>query len=464
MNRALAAAAVAAIAVTACGDGRPKGPNVLLVTIETLRNDHRGAKVDGVELTPNIDKLAAAGTTFDRTYAAASFTLPSMHTIATGEPPPVHRARFWTQFGNHFRGVTLAQHFQAAHFRTAFLYSAYHQLSAWPTLARGWDEPPTGLERLDSEPLVEAASKWLDKHGSEPFFLWVHIFEPHTPYGPADKFVKGLADVDEYHRTGRADFPVQAWVDRVPGGRGAELADALYAADVRAADDAVAQLVAALDQRGLTGKTVVCVTSDHGENLRGDPDPRWDHGVSTDEQLIRVPLVLRGPGVPAGRVDTGIARHVDLAPTLLRLAGLDAPKEWSGRDLFGSTPAPAFAIAECSMMPNPGKPFYSVTDGAQSLRIFTAPAPFRVELRREGDRGAMPTPVDMAHPSPDAAPFVAAWKAESDWCGARALEVNDVGGDVAQTDEQKQIVSLGYAGGRAVPKDEKDEKKEEEHK
>lgn len=448
----LAAALAAVLLFAACGDGRPTGPNVLLVTIEAFRNDYRGRKIGGVDLTPNIDKLAAAGTTFDRTYAAASFTLPSMHTIATGEPPPVHRVRFWTQFGNGFRGKTLAERFQAAHYRTGFLFSAYHPLAAYPAMARGWDETPTSFERLDADPLVAAATAWLDRHGKEPFFLWVHLFEPHTPYGPADRFVQA-ADVGLFHKMGPADYPVQAWVDRVPGGRGAELADALYAADVRAADDAVARLLAALDARGLTSKTVVCVTSDHGENLSADPAPRWDHGVSTDEQLIRVPLVFSGPGVAAGRVDANIARHLDLAPTLLRLARLEAPKEWRGRDLFGPVPAPQFAIAECTMFDHKDAPFYSVTDGAASLRIFTAQAPWRVELRREGDRGATPSPVDMAHPSPSAKPFVDAWMAEKDWWSARSLEVNEPGGDAAATEEQRKILALGYAGGAQGPKE-----------
>jgi arylsulfatase A-like enzyme len=460
MNRALAAAVALALAAAllaaGCG-GRPAGPNVLLVTIETFRADHRGRTVNGVALTPNIDKLAAAGTTFERTYAAASFTLPSMHTIATGEPPAVHRARFWTQFGNGFRGETLAQRFQAAGRRTGFVYSAYHPLAAYPTMARGWDEPPTGFDREDADPVVSAATTWLDRHGKEPFFLWVHLFDPHTPYGPADEFVKGLWDVDLYHKTGPATYRVQDWVDKVPGGRGAEMADALYAADVRAADAAVGRLLAALDERGLASKTVVCVTADHGENLSADPAPRWDHGVSTDEQLIRVPLVVRGPGVPAGKTVGAIARHLDLAPTLLRLAGADPPSGWTGRDLFGAAPAPRFAISECTTFEQKDAPFYSVTDGSQSLRIFSAPAPWRVELRREGDRGAPAQPVDYDHPGPDAEPFVAAWKAESTAWGPRSTELNEPGGDRAETEAQRQILALGYPGGQA-------KEKEKEHK
>jgi arylsulfatase A-like enzyme len=437
----------AALAGSGCG-GSPAGPNVLLVTVETFRADHRGRTVGNVALTPNLDRMAASGTEFGRAYAAASFTLPSVVTLATGEPPPAHGVRFWTQFGNGWRGKTLADRFRAAGRRTHFVYSAYHLLAAYPPMAQGWNEPPKGFERVDADRVLAEANAWLDRHGKEPFFLWVHLFEPHTPYGPADEFVQGLADMDVWRKMGPADYPVQNWVDKVPGGRGAELADSLYAADIRAADAAVGRLLAGLEQRGLASNTVVCVTSDHGENLRADPAPRWDHGVSTDEQLIRVPLLFSGPGVAAGKKDAGIARHLDLPPTLLRLAGIDVPEDWRGRDLFGTSPAPAYAVSECTTFEHRGHPFYSVTDGATSLRIFTASAPFRAELRREGDRGAAPVPVDMARPGPDAAPFVAAWKAEADWAAARSLVVNEPGGEPAVTEEQKKILSLGYPGGK----------------
>lgn len=447
-----AAALLAATAALSCR-GRPSGPNVLLVTIETFRRDRLGATRDGVALTPHLDRLAKSGVRFERAYAAASFTLPSLHTIATGEPPPVHRVRFWTQFGNRYRGPTLAGAFQDAGFRTGFAYAAYIDLSNYPILQRGWDAPPASLPLADAASVVSAAKTWLDQHGGEPFFLWLHLFEPHTPYGPADEFVKGLADVELFRRTGPATFPVQEWADRVPGGKGAELADALYDADVRAADDAVGRILADLGARGLASKTVVCVVSDHGENLAADPAPRWDHGVSCDEQLVRVPMILAGPGVPAGKTDAAIARHLDLPPTLLRLAGVDPPREWHGRDLLGTAPAPAFAVTECTVDERHDAPFYSVTDGATSLRLYSATAPWRVELRDERSRGAAPVAIDLTTPLPVAAPHAAAWKSESEWVTRRAAEVNDPGADEgALTPEQKRALEIGYMGGGTKPK------------
>lgn len=450
---AIAAAAVVAAAAMASCRGRPSGPNVLLVTIETLRHDRLGAVRNGVSLTPHLDALAKSGVRFDRAYAAASFTLPSLHTLATGEPPTVHRVRFWTQFGNRFRGPTLAGTFRDAGYRTHFAYAAYIDLANYPILQRGWDAPPESFPRADAAPVVAAAKAWLDAHGKEPFFLWLHLFEPHTPYGPADEFVKGVTDLDLYHRTGPATFPVQAWADQVPGGAGAALADSLYDADVRAADDAVGRILADLDARGLSSNTVVCVVADHGENLAADPAPRWDHGVSCDEQLIRVPMILAGQGVPSAAVDAGIARHLDVPPTLLRLAGVDAPKAWRGRDLLGKSPAPAFAVAECTVDERHDAPFYSVTDGERSLRLYSATAPWRVEMHDERSRGAAPVAIDMQAPPVFAAPYVAAWIAESAWVTARASEANDPGPDEgALTPEQKRALEIGYMGGEKKPR------------
>jgi arylsulfatase A-like enzyme len=449
---ASAAVAVAALAAVTCRGHAPR-PNLLLVTIETLRKDHVGATIDGIALTPNLDDLAKRGTSYERAYAAASFTLPSLHTIATGEPPAVHRVRFWTRFGNRFQGPTLASLLADEGYRTGFVYSAYIELTAYPILQRGWkgvrgEEPPTGFCQADSDTVLRAAGAWLDANAHEPFFLWVHLFEPHTPYGPADHFVKGLADVALYHAAGPATFKVQDWADKIPGGDGPVLADRLYAADVRAADSAVAQLLADLDRRGLTSTTVVCVTSDHGENLRADPEPRWDHGVSVDEQLVHVPMIWVGPGVPAAHSENAIARHLDVAPTLLRLAGADVPEGWRGRDLFGRAPAPHFAVCEGTTSDHPDGPFYSVTDGETSLRLFSAQAPWRTEMRDERVRGAAPTPINLASPQPEFAPWADAWRAEAEALKRRVGEVNAAGDDQgALTPEQTELLKVGYMGG-----------------
>jgi arylsulfatase A-like enzyme len=430
-----------------CGGGRADGPNVLLVTIETFRADHFGAKRDGIDLTPELVKCAERGARFSKAYAAASFTLPSLCTLATGEPPPVHGVRFWTDFGKRYQGPTLTRLFADKGYATGFIYSANTTLRPYEILQRGWDEKPTEFilagpdKPVDADMLLPVVRDWLAKPRDRPFFLWVHLFDPHTPYGPADRFVEGLADLGLYHRLGKATFDVEKWVDKVPGGRGAQFADALYAADIRAADDAVGQLLADLDMRGIAAKTVVCVTSDHGENLSMDPEPRWDHGISCDEQLLRVPLIFSGPGVPVGRVDESLVRHLDVPPTLLGLAGIDPPSGWRGRDLFGTSRPPRYVIGEGTIATYKKSPFYSVTDGEGSLRIFTSTAPARLEWRDERKRGSMPVPVNVEHPTLAAQPALSHWNEEMNAAGERSLSVNRAGDDHEDlTPEQRKIL------------------------
>ena len=396
-----------------------------------------------MRLTPNLDALAARGASFDSAYAASSFTLPSLHTLATGEPPPVHRVRFWTHFGNRFRGPTLAERFREEGLATGFFHSGYVQLATWPILNRGWDGTQC-LVQADAGPVLDSARAWLDTVKGRRFFLWVHLFEPHTPYAPQERFAEGLADLELYRQAGPATFPVTDWIPKVAGARGPWLADRLHAADVRQADDAAGRLLADLDARGLTANTVVCVVSDHGENLSGDPEPRWDHGTSTDIQLIHVPMLLAGPGVPAGKRDTAPASHLDIPPTLLRAAGFDPPRDWMGRDLLGAAAPPRHVIAEATVSTAKDAPFYSVTDGRLSLRIFTDTAPPHVELRDETAPGAPATRVDPSEPFPAAAPFVETWTRYAARCADRAALLNEPGADAQDlTDEQREMLRVG---------------------
>jgi arylsulfatase A-like enzyme len=387
---------------------------------------------------------------FDTAYAASSFTLPSLHTILTGESPPVHRVRFWTHFGNLYRAPTLAERLREEGFDTACFTSGYGDLSAYPLLSRGFGSS-LHLVQKPAEDVLAPFAQWLgDPARRERTFAWIHLVEPHTPYGPEERFCEGLLDVARYRAAGPAPWPVDRWLPQVPGPRPELLADRLYAADVRAADDAVGRILDGIERRGLAERTLVCVVADHGENLSADPPPRWDHGTSCDEQQVRVPLLLAGPGIAAGRREAAIARHVDLAPTFLAALGVDGAEELPGRDLLGAAPPPPFALTEGTTYVNVDAPFYSVTDARTSLRIFTDAAPARAFLRREPAGVEGRVEVDLSAPPPGAAAHVAAWKSFAEECLRRAEERNDAGDDRARlTDAQRRVLERGgYLGGR----------------
>ena len=304
--RAVAPLAVAA-AVAACGPGRRPGEirrepglSVLLVTIDTLRADALGAYGNRTASTPWMDRLASGGVRFDRARAHNVMTLPSHANILSGRYPFDHGVR--DNSGFRFPGTveTLATILGARGYRTGAFISAF-PLDSRFGLDRGfdvYDDQFVGAraQRAFLEPeragldTVARARRWLDAETSTPAFTWVHLFEPHFPYEPG------------------------------------------YAADVTAADAALGALVEPILAAGAGGRTLVVLTSDHGEAL-GDHGEAT-HGIFAYEATLRVPLVLYQPRLwPAGVVRSD-ARHVDLLPTVLDAVALQAPAGLAGRSLL----------------------------------------------------------------------------------------------------------------------------------
>ena len=263
---------------------------MLLVTIDTLRADHVGAYGATTARTPALDTLAREGARFDRAWAPAPITLPSHASLLSGRYPPGHGAR---HNGMAMQAVpTLATTFKAAGFATAAFVSAF-PLDKRFGLTRGFDQYDDELPRgTDGRPLnerpgadtVSRALAWLQAHGDERFFLWVHVFEPHAPYG-----------------TPGSGAPAQARYDD----------------DIAVADRELGRLLAALGGRAAT--TLVIGASDHGEAFGEHGE--IGHSIFVYDTTLRVPLVMRGPGVRPGTVVPGDVSLVDLAPTLTALTG-----------------------------------------------------------------------------------------------------------------------------------------------
>lgn len=278
-------------------------PNVILITIDTLRADRVGRG-----LTPAIDSVAARGMRFTNARATAPLTLPSHASILTGTRPPEHGVRV--------NGValaarpTLARSFQAAGYRTGAFVGAY-VLDRRFGLAGGFDiyddrvtRDPSGAARLEAERrgdlVATSALEWLGRGGSQPFFAWIHLYDPHTPYTPP-----------------------QAFLTKAGGA---------YDGEVAFADAQVGRVLDWLTAAGLSAGTVVAITSDHGEGL-GDHG-ETTHGMLAYDSTLRVPLAIAGPAVQAVVNETPVSL-AGLARTLLNLAGVSAPQEMSGAALPG---------------------------------------------------------------------------------------------------------------------------------
>lgn len=289
-------------APSSAGPGPAGPPNVLLITIDTLRADAVGAYGNASAATPWMDRLASAGVRFDTAHAHNVVTLPSHANILSGLYPIDHGVRDNAGFRFPDSTRTLATRLKERGYATAAFVSAFPLASRFG-LNRGFDvyedsfvdaTPRTPLleqERAGHD-TVALARQWLDTHAGERTFAWVHLFEPHAPYARND-----------------------------------------YGRDVAAADAALEPLLAPLLSGTASGRTMVVLTSDHGESLGEHGEET--HGVFAYEATLRVPLILVAPGLAGGRDVRAPARHVDIAPTILEAIGAPADPTLRGRSLIG---------------------------------------------------------------------------------------------------------------------------------
>jgi arylsulfatase A-like enzyme/uncharacterized membrane protein YhdT len=358
-------------------------PDVVLVSVDTLRADHLGVYGRSPTLTPEMDRIAHEGVVCTRTLASSPWTTPSVASMLTGLPTVRHGAGLPLSAGFTFRRsplegrfTTLAERFAAAGYRTrgAVANVFLHPESG---MAQGFEEfatpsggaimagfmrdlpltrlivsltPPEKWGDYRAQGLTDIALRWLTETDPRPLFLWVHYIDPHTPYQADPGRLDPDALVEMIHQEqpplredGTVVGEIFAATDLVRSGalwlgpRDRERLQQYYAAEVAYTDKHIGRLFEALRARRAKRPVVAAVTADHGEEF-------WDHGHFEHghdyyREVTRVPLLFWGAGmVPEGRTVTTLVGLVDVAPTLVELAGLpamapQAPDE--GRSLAG---------------------------------------------------------------------------------------------------------------------------------
>jgi arylsulfatase A-like enzyme len=312
----------------------PPQPDVLFVTVDTLRPDFLSCYGFPRTTTPAIDALAAAGTLFALHRTTISLTLPAHATLFTGLQPSEHGVRANAQPLPPDDRV-LAERFRAAGYRTAAAVGST-VLTRERGLDRGFDVyddemPPDaaqvgrrGLER-SATAVLDTARAWLADDDPRPLFLWVHLFDPHEPYRAAPEFVAAAADSRAFHEQQLEPSALVSNRRQLEWRLG-------YEAEVREVDRALERFLADWDARPRGPSSLVVFTSDHGQGL-GEHDYSG-HGFRVYEEQLRVPLILRCPGrVPRGgrvAVDTSA---VDLCATVVELAGLPEESPLHGASL-----------------------------------------------------------------------------------------------------------------------------------
>jgi arylsulfatase A-like enzyme/Tfp pilus assembly protein PilF len=334
-------------------------PDVVLVTLDTLRADAPHFAGNARVSTPNLDRLAAEGIVFTQAHAHNVVTLPSHANILTGLYPYQHGVRDNVGFRLSDSVPTLATLLKAKGYATGAFIGGF-PLDSRFGLARGFDvydeRYPEGLdsdqfvlpERRAAD-VVTAAQAWFAAAAGHPRFLWVHLYDCHAPYRPPPPF-------------------------------DSEYAAEPYLGEVAGVDQALEPLVRELESK--TTPTLLVLTSDHGEAL-GDHGEKT-HGLFAYEATLHVPLVLwSGKRLPHA-VDPAMARHVDILPTVLEAAGLPQPKDLPGISLLSHRDrarVPCYFEALSTSLERGWAPLFGVMkDGYKLLDL---PLPELYELRSD---------------------------------------------------------------------------------
>ena len=321
-------------------------PNVLLVSIDSLRSDHVHAYGYGRETTPTIDGLAHDGALFRTAVSPTSWTLPAHLTLLTSLPPEEHGV---VSDGMRMRenALFLSEVLWDAGYTTAGFVSGPY-LNAAYGFAQGWDHYDdytvarvshlAAWKGVTSPPLLGMVSEWLhgwDAQGrGRPFFIFLHMWDVHYDYTPPPPY-DSMFDPDYRGTVTGEDFELGTQVHAGMDPRDLEHVVALYDGEIRYTDLYLGKVLDQLRALGVLDNTIVVVTADHGDEFF--EHGRKGHKKALYDESILVPLVIRFPQkVPAGRVVDPQVRLMDVAPTIISLAGLHKPAEFGSRAAQGA--------------------------------------------------------------------------------------------------------------------------------
>ena len=291
--------------------GAFKDAPIILISIDTLRADHLplyGYK--GVE-TPALARLAGDGIVYDNAYAHVPLTLPSHTTMLTGRLPYENGVRSNIGYSLRGTGPTLPQLLKARGYATGGAISSYvlrgetgigPLFDFYDDSLEIFEAATLGALQRDGNDTVRTALRWVDTVREKPFFLFLHLFEPHTPYEPAPEL--------------RARYAASP-----------------YDGEIATVDAILGRFIAELEQRGLYDDAMIVVTADHGEGLNDHGEA--EHGVLLYRESLHVPLIVKLPGKRlAGKRVAAPAQLVDLLPTLAAAAGAQVPDGLPGASLI----------------------------------------------------------------------------------------------------------------------------------
>ncbi len=362
LRLALGAAALVLVGLGLASLHRPRPPNLLLITLDTVRADRIGAYGGRVAATPTLDALARDGIRFEHAFTPVPLTLPAHATLLTGLQPPGHGLTDNGMRATRFPVATLAERLRAEGYDTAAFVAAF-VLHSVHGLDRGfalYDDGPDAAGDVFSqfratapaEERVGALIAWLQRPRDRPFFAWLHLFDPHAPYQP-------------------------------PAGFAARYASHPYEGEIAYVDSQLGRITAWLERSGVMQDTLIVVTADHGEGL-GEHGEQT-HGIFLYDSTLRIPLILHWRGRIAPSVETRPAALVDVMPTVLGLFDLPQEAVRHGVDLLSAEPGDApwrfVAYSEYPRRQYGWAPLAALRE--EHLKYIEAPQPELYDLSRD---------------------------------------------------------------------------------
>ena len=436
--------------------------SVLLISIDTLRADHLGAYGYARNTSPHIDALARRATVFDQAYTYWPKTRGSMVMLFTGRLPS-RNGYAKTHPALLDFNPTIAAVLQQAGYATAAAVdnpnvAAQHGYAkGFESFRETWEEQGLASEMDRARAITSEASRVLSAADERPFFLWLHYVNPHGPYTPPPPFDAAFLDAASGSGPSLPVVPgfhggiPQQWA--VPGRDRLGYYVAQYDGEIAAVDREVGQVLAALQASRAADRTLVLLTSDHGESL-GEHDYFFDHGENLFDPCLRIPLIVTLPGDSGGRRSDTLASTLDVFPTILDGLKVSYPPDLAGRSLLPAAQGGAGPGAERLFAQNE-RNLTSSFDAR--FKLVATPQAERVEYAlydrrtdpRETRDASRARPEERSRHRREIELFQE--RAKSEWSATRRLVGDGAGAKRMSAEACEKLAALGYVVAECPP-------------
>ncbi|MBA7522032.1 2,3-bisphosphoglycerate-independent phosphoglycerate mutase [subsurface metagenome] len=294
---------------------RSKGPNIILISIDALRADHLSCYGYHRNTSPNIDQLARGGVLFKNCLSQATWTLPSHASIFLSQYVWRHKVDNRNKrLVNSF--ATLAETLRDRNYTTCAFVGGGLLSAKFGFFNQGFEIYDDGIphrrEHYEISSYINKLLSWLESVRNRKFFLFIHTYDVHEPYNPPapyfDLYTKGRCK-------GELDYIM-----------------AVYDGGINYVDDQLGKIFEKLNQLGIDNNTIIILTADHGEAFR--EHDRLGHGHKPYIEIVHVPLIMKGPGIPRNRIYETWVQHIDILPTILEILNIPQRKEMQGRSIL----------------------------------------------------------------------------------------------------------------------------------